>query len=244
MPDSLVIDWLNENALRAYPLKEMITRTVGDYTLDDGVILDAQFVYASLPTDVHLTQIVSNATDVIFTITGGTTFTISKSGVFPAYSRTAQGHLLVVGESALDIPEDTYVFSNVIFEPSISFEFGDAWLGVQSLEFNDSPPLTGDINIIEGYQFGVRIADDVITLNCGAGYGAPLSCTSFGDASDCASIVSYINGVGPDGRKVLYFKNGGGVVIFDDPPNHRIFIGLASDPSKDTCKTITSNPAL
>ncbi|WP_395000467.1 hypothetical protein [Acinetobacter sp.] len=244
MADSLVIDWLNENALRAYPLKEMITRVSDDYTLDDGVILDAQFVYANLLSDVALTQIVSNTTDVIFTLTGGVVFTISKSGVFPAYARTSQGHLLVVGASAANIPIGTYIFSNVIFESSVSFEFGEAWLGVQSLNFNSSSPIIGDINFIEGYQFGIHVTRSVITLNCGAGYGRPLSCISFGGVSDCTAIVSYVNGVGPDGHKVLHFKSGGGIVIFDDPPNHRIFIGLASDPNKDTCKTITSNPAL
>jgi hypothetical protein len=242
--DSLVTDWLNENSLRAYPLKEMIDRVSGSYTLDDGVILDAQLVYTSAPTVAYLETIVADPLNITFTVTGLDDFIINRTATFPAYIRRPNGSLLVVGDTAATIPDGVYSFSNVPFEPSVSHEFGDAWLGVQSLTFNSSSALTGDINFIEGYQYGITINNNVVNMNCGAGYGVPLSCTSFGASSDCSDIVSYVNGVGPDGKKILHFRNGGGIVVFDDPPNHRIFIGLASDPNQDTCKTITGNPAL
>lgn len=244
MSTSLVIDWLNENALRAFPLKEMITRTSDNtYVLTDSVILDAQFVYASVPNSVQLLSIVSDSSNVTFTCTGGVSFVASKSAEFPLSIRTNQGHLLTVGSATASIPNGTYNFSNVVFEPSVSYEFGGEWLGVSSLAFDSSSTLTGHLNFIEGYQFQINIASPVLTLGCGAGFGTPISCNSFsGLTADCDSIISYINGVGPDGNSVLHFSEGGGVVILEDPDNHRIFIGLTNDPTIDVCKDIPINP--
>lgn len=245
MANSLVIDWLNENSLRAYPLKEAISRVSGGYTLDDGVILDAQFVYASIPDEVYLTQIEADSLNVTFTITGLPVFIISRTAVFPAYIRTSSGNLLVVGASTATIPEGIYTFSNVAFEYSVSHDFGGGWLGVESLSFNGSGVIDGDVIFEEGYQFGIRVNTPNITLSCGAGYGKPISCNTFGTLDDdCNTIVSFVNGIGPDGKKVLHFRNGGGIVILEDPDNHRIFIGLASNPNEDTCKAITINPGV
>ena len=243
MANSLVIDWLNENALRAYPLKELINRVGGAYTLTDDVILDAQFVYTTLPGNVQLLNITSDAVNVTFTITGGDTFVVPKASSFPLSVRNANGNLLTVGEATAAIPNGVYNFSNTSFEDGISHEFSGSWLGVSSLQFNSSPLKTGTLNFVEGYQFGINITGSNIFLGCGKSYGLPVGCETFGpQTNDCNDIVSYINGDKPSSEQIR-FSNGGGIVILEDPDNNRLFIGLASNPAEDVCKNIPSNPS-
>ena len=248
MADTLIIDWLNENALRSYPLKERITRTSsGVYTLTNDLILDAQFTYFSeeIPSEVKLLNITSTLTDVSFTITALETFTVAKDAGFPAYLRTSQGQLLVIGESAANIPVGVYNFTNVVFEPSVSTEFLGEWEGVSSIRFAALTALDGTIDFTPGFQFDINITGQNIALSCGAGKGRPLSCNSFGDyTNDCDEILSYINGVAPDGNGVMHLFSGGGILILEDPDNHRIFVGLTNDPTTDICNPITSNPAV
>lgn len=243
MANSLVIDWLNENALRAFPLKETISRVSGAYTLTNDVILDAQFSYETLPSEVELLSIVADATNVVFTCTGSITFTAPRASTYPLSIRTAQGHLLTIGD-VTGIDDGTYTFTNVVFEPSVSHEFGAEWLGVQSLSFN-AASYTGDLNFIEGYQFDVLIDGVNITFGAGNKYGIPVACEQFGSLEyDCDSIVSYINGVGPDGKGIVRLINGGGIVVLDDPENHRIFVGMITNGGGDVCRDIPINPAL
>lgn len=243
MANSLVLDWLDENKFRAYPLKSMIVRTSGGYTLTDDIILDAQFIYSSLPTDVQLLNITSDSTNVTFTCTGSVVFVVPKASTFPLSVRLSSGNLLTVGAATADIPNGSYNFTQVIFEPSVSHEFSGAWLGVTSLTFGSSGTLTGNINFIEGYQFGIAITNPLISLSCGNNFGIPVACNTFaGYTPDCADIISYINGVSPDGKGVIHFTNGGEMLILDDPDNHRIFIGLLPNAG-DICRDILANPS-
>lgn len=236
--DSLTIDWLDENKYRAYPLLPDLARVSGLFTLEDTVILDAAFTFESLPTDTTLNSIVADGTDVVFSISGKT-FTCPRASSFPNYLRIADGSLLVIGEVA-SIPNGSYSFSNINFEPSVSVEFGGPWLGVQSINFGSA--LTGELNFIEGYQFGINIVGQTISFSAGSQYGIPIGCTQFDETpSICADIISFINGVAPNSKNVLSFSRGNEVVILDDPDNSRIFIGLTFNPD-DVCQPIPRNP--
>lgn len=242
MSATVVLDWLNENSFRAYPLKEVISRTSGGYTLTDDIILDAQFVFEEAPTNVLLESIVSDTINVTFTI-NGLTFIAPKASAFPLSIRTSAGNLLVVGENTANIPNGSYTFTNVVFEPSVCVEFGSAWLGVRSLSFGGAENLINDIEFAEGAQFGINIVENNIFLGCGRNYGEPISCNSYSFITpNCDNIISFINGVAADGNRVLHLINGGGFVIYDDPPNHRIFVGLLINDG-DVCKNIPINPA-
>lgn len=244
MSFSFAFDWLSENSQRAYPLKEQPTHTADtNYVLTNDVIVDAAFVYTTMPVEVLLTTITVDSTNVVFNCTGGVSFTVPKASTFPYYCRLSSGHLLVVGEACVDIPIGTHTFTNAEFEYGVIYEFGGEWLGVSSLQFDNSTLLTGDVNFAEGYQFGLEADNSTITMSCGTQYGTPIACNSFSESVvDCSDIISYINGVGPDGSGVLRLENFGGITILDDPEEHRIFIGLLMNPSEDVCKDIPINP--
>jgi hypothetical protein len=245
MSDSLVIDWLNENELRAFPLKEAIVRTAdSEYKLTDNVIVDAQFVFESLEETTALTQITVNSDTVDFVI-GELTFTSHLGEPYPQYLRHNLGSLLVIGSGAKNIPVGEHNFSNVIFEPSVSCEFGGEWLGVKNISFETSEKLTGIINLIEGYQTDLNIISDTIYIELGKYLGKHIRCDSFGNIeNDCSSIVSFINGAAPNSKSEIFLKGDSNIVIIDDPANYRIFIGAIFTSAEDICQDIPLNPAL
>lgn len=245
MANPTVLDWLYENELRAYPLKDRIDRSASGYELVDGVILDAQLVFNEVYNDEPLlTSIVANSSTVTFTVNGDIDFVVNKSDPFPQYVRLPSNHLMVFGEKTLDIPTGTFTFNDVGFEPSVVFELADAWKGVDSISF-EGPALTGEIHFIEGYQFNLNFNIDPQVIQFGAGnlYGLPIGCTHFGfEDNDCDSIIAHINGVTPDGVGELRIEAGEGVSVWDDPENHRIYIGFSFTSIDDICKTVPGKP--
>lgn len=245
MANSLVIDWLNENALRAFPLKETISRTASSgYKLLDDVIVDAQFVFDSLPETVSLTKITANSETITFLI-NGLSFVASVSQPYPQYIRHNNGSLLVVGSGANSVLSGEHDFSNVVFEPSVSYEFGGEWLGVQNVSFETAQKLTGNINLSEGYQTDININSDIIYIELGKHLGKHIQCNSFsGSGNDCATVVSFINGATPNSKSEIFLKGDSNVVIVDDPEYHRIFVGTIYVDAEDICRDIPPNPAL
>lgn len=246
MAESLISDWLVENSYRAYPLSEQISRSSNlAYTLTDDIVLDAQLIYTEVPATVEILSITVDVTNVTITVTGPKSFVIPKASTFPYYCRIVDGSLLVVGEKCIDIPVGTHNFTNVSFEPSISYEFGGPWLGVESLTFDTDPesdPKTGVLTFIEGYQFNIHVNGQNLNLGAGSRYGVPVSCEVFGSIpNNCDDILSFIHGVAPVSEKIKLIA-GSGIVVLDDPENYRIYVGLSFDP-KDVCKKIIPNPA-
>lgn len=236
----MILEWLNENSFRSYPLKEYQDKVGGSLTLLDPVILDALFVYTTTQTDVQLVQIVADATNITFTITGSLSFVVPRASVFPYYARLSQGSLLVVGAECLNIPNATYNFTNVFFEDSVVYEFNAAWAGVSSITFDTLK--TGVINLIEGYQFGVDMNGEVLSLFASPDYGIPVGCESFDILpDDCDDIVSFINGAIPDDQNKVVFNPGDKITIVDDPTNNRIFVGLTFQPD-DVCTPPPNEP--
>jgi hypothetical protein len=240
-----VLDWLNENELRGYPLRENTNRLIGNTgVLLDKIILDAQIIYAAnpIPATVNLTQIVVAGDSVTFTVLNQPNFVVSKSASFPVYIRNSEGSLLVIGKTVASIPDGTYNLT-VPFEDGVCSEFRDAWKGVQSISF-DGASKTGDITFEEGYQVDIKIKGSEIHLSADANYGKPIGCEEFFGATvnDCDEIISSINNITPFNNPSDYrFVAGRNVSIFEDPENHRIYIGL--NFSEDSvCKSPLANP--
>lgn len=234
-----VLDWLYENELRAYPLRESsIKASNGSYSLENNVILDAQFSMEERPETLALIGIVVDGNDVTFSFSDGPDVTVQKGITAPLYTRSSDS-LLVFGLGLNDIPEGTHNFTNLNFESSVIFEYGGAWKGVESMTFNDSDALTGELNFIEGYQFELFVVNQNIRFAVGNLYGTPIGCNKFTDyPENCDTIISSINGVGPSGKKELFLKAGNGFVVWDDPDNHRIYVGFAFTSQQDICADI------
>jgi len=245
MSDSVVIDWLNENELRAFPLKEGISRVANSgYKLLDDVIVDAQFTFEVLNDSVALTSITADSEFVSFVI-NDLTFVAQIAESFPQYLRHETGCLLVIGPGVLNIPARQHNFTNVIFEPSVSYEFGGEWLGVKNISFETAEKLTGDITLLEGYQTDLNINSNIIFIELGKYLGNHIKCNSFSNVNnDCSSIVSFINGATPNNNSEIFLKGDGNIVIVDDPEYHRIFVGTIYANAKDICQDIPANPAL
>lgn len=244
--NTVVLDWLAENALRAYPVKDSSLKRDGSFTLEDNVILDAQFCFdAEAPSNFKLTQIIATETHVTFTFSNGLNFVAVKENydtLKPIYLRDSSGSLLVLGAGVKNISPGTYNLQ-VDFEQATIYEFAAEWLGVTGLTV-DGQELTGDINFIEGYQFDINITNNNINLGVGKLFGTPTACQTFATTNDCSDIVSFINGAVPDGNKVIHIQAGPGMVVWDDPPNHRIYVGFSFTSIEDICPDIPPYPVL
>lgn len=156
-----VLDWLNENELRAYPLLDGVSRNItlpgSVYTLPDNCLLDLQLRPAlplstgsSIPAPVYLKNILyTYNTSVSFQFGTSTTtiatFVLSTpTSDFPRYIRNSDGNLLVLGAGALELLEKldsvyadsqpSVTLATVFYvEPSTCVPFEGAWLGVNSL---------------------------------------------------------------------------------------------------------------
>lgn len=107
MPQSLIIDWLDENALRAYPLKDSCDFTIPGSTVTlDKLILDANFIYyGTIPTAIKLESIEYAGTFVKFFVTGLSEFVINDitQVSYPHYIRNGEGSLLVVSDLVYEL---------------------------------------------------------------------------------------------------------------------------------------------
>ena len=248
MAQSLIVDWLNENENRAYPLRETVARVVAGKSLDN-IILDASFCYTTLaqPTVTQLTQLVVTADTVTVTVTDQPIFIFDKQGSFPQYVRNSEGSLLVLGQAVLDIRVGMYELA-VLFEDCVSTEFRDAWKGVEQITFNSpvnsvNETIIGDIIFNEGYQMDIRITGTTIRLHADQDYGLPVGCTNFFlPTNDCSSIISSINSSEVINNPGIFnFTAGKNIRIIEDVLLHRIYIGLNFD-AHDVCKQALANP--
>jgi hypothetical protein len=262
MGESTVVEWLNENQQRAYPLTANSTRWVsmGTVTIDIyPLILDARFAYSTtLPTDIKLESIEKTGTVLVFTITGVPTFAIdTATEQFPCYMRNANWDLLVIGDTATDVVAnltDGQILSltSVYFEPTVAVELTGAALGVSSINFksstfgaDDNIVNSGDVTLVEGYQTDIQFGDQVVKIAIGRNEGIPLGCENFFTddlAYDCDSVISSINGASPrQTGGTITLVAGDHVKIYEDPEKNRIYIGL-DFTAADICSTTMTPP--
>lgn len=251
MGQSTIVEWLNENEQRAYPL---LTDSPNEVTSNDvslslhKLILDANLVYIEddLPDQVKLERIESDGTAVTLFISGefSVPFIIDDvlNADYPAYIRNAQGSLLVLGEelkTCVTAANPSLELSGVVFEPSVASEFRGRLRGVTSLVINGAT-LVGAIELVEGVQTGIEFRhEDTLFLSAGPNEGLPLDCRNFFENElvyDCGDVVSWINGArsAENGGK-LTLKAGRNIKIFEDRESSKIYIGLDFD-SEDICE--------
>ena len=120
-----VIDWLNENEIRAYPLIDSSNRTVSlrgeaNFTLPDNLLLDIQIKisgFSLLEKDIAFTGLFYHRdTETVELYVSSYTLTNPSDGSdlvvfsvpdvltrdYPTYMRTMEGHLIVLGEGLKD----------------------------------------------------------------------------------------------------------------------------------------------
>src|SRR5574343_667725 len=116
MAQSSVLEWLDENRLRAFPLKPSSNFTIpgiNSVTLDK-LFLDAYFVYhQTKPEKVRLTMIeVIGGIKVILYVTGQPPFIIENVRTsYPLYVRNSIGSLLVLDSALLSLVAEAPVYT-------------------------------------------------------------------------------------------------------------------------------------
>lgn len=250
MPDSLIIDWLDENSFRTYPLLFQNSPLV----LPNNILLDAQFVFnsvddASNTSYVNLTSINETAGEYTITVSAEvnaqSTFRFSASSVsdFPLYVYNDQGSLLVIGAGILSLTGNN-TFTTLTFEPSTIIDISSGWEGLPAIvvEGQTTVELNGEVLFEEGTQvYLLASGPSEITIKVGRNLGLPVDCspkftTTF--AQDCNEGISNLNGTFLPKRGADFKIEGGDhISIFNDPVNHRIYIGLTFS-SSDICPAI------
>jgi hypothetical protein len=167
-----VIDWLNENEHRAYPLLDNYPK-VGqadgeDVVIPENLLLDLQLITSiNLPTDsvVVLKKLRHSVTNDDFTITFGTSSQIITEFVvsnfsqhsYPVYVRNPDGCLGVFGpglyELSLKTTAENDIAVNIPVEPSTCTQFNNAWLGVNELSaLPEKATSLGTLNVTRPLQ--------------------------------------------------------------------------------------------
>jgi len=243
MADSVVIEWLEENSYRAYPLQEGAANifTLGKNSYDIyAAIVDANLAFSVLPTTVTLDKIVINGTTLTLYISGQNTFSVTLSAQDVYYVRNSSNSLLVLNGSVVNQWSGLQTFckfTNLFFEPSVCYELSPRYLGVSGIHFGSS--LSAQ-NWTNGYQFSVVPNGQSIQLEVGRNEGYTLPCGDFRDSTgllSCDNVVHNINGATPvTAGGSLTLTAGPHVQIFNDPQRNAIFIGfdfVASDIGTD-----------
>ena len=201
-----IVEWLNENELRAYPLIE--GKTIN--AIPDNAILDLQLVLDTdtSPIGAELIDFTVGFYEIVVNFTGNNTFSFSYSTEseggslsdisYPVYLRNDKGSLLVLGKGVVDIAPLTTITCNVPVEPAAVYQFGGAWLGVTSLNSNpkyisiensiepqlplvpDNSPggEVGNVELDPGYNFRINFNNNLINMSAGFGYGLQMSCNT------------------------------------------------------------------
>jgi hypothetical protein len=240
-----VIEWLNENELRGYPLLEGVygSSIPENFLLDLTLNLrgNAQIFEAKL---LNISR-QNNQLHVSFT-GDENTFIVTPGLIakFPHYVRNSNGSLAVFGEGVnrvfADIAHGSQLTLNMPVEPATVFQFDGPWLGVSSLSATESyksvsvtnaaklplelqtdisqTSLTGSIEFRAGFNYGVNFDRDRINMQASFGLGDQMSCvTEFvaPELKDCPDIISFINGVPPDKSGIWRFTAGTNIALFD-----------------------------
>lgn len=238
MSDTRTLEWLNENSLRCYPLQEDGNKVFLTSLSLNRCFLDALLLYTEAVdrNAVELESIAIDGQQVTITVTGQPEFTFNKAaGVYPVYVYNTEGSVLALGDEFAHVNADVS-FTGIRFEPTCVVDTSGAWRGVTSLAEH-----TGIVEFKEGFQFGLSTNQQTIKMVADRNAGKPISCQRFFEGvvdDDCGEIISYINGVAsPDNPGKIVLKAGPHVQIFDDPENHRIYVGLDFD-SLDVCQPV------
>jgi hypothetical protein len=152
-----ILDWLNENELRAYPLCAFSDKTIqtqaDSWTLPDDFLLDLQLVITNFSLSqndgtsvgVFLKSLKYTNPDSLEVTFGSleddtVSFSLTNTGSpqLPYYVRDSSGSLAVFGQGLLTVIANFAETSQEVpltlaVEPSVCLQFNQAWLGVSNL---------------------------------------------------------------------------------------------------------------
>lgn len=183
-----ILDWLNENELRAYPLLEsgprLLQNGANSLNLPDNFLLDLQLKvldYSLVNQIPVLNKIEKFAETIRVTFSVLDVVTESKSTLtifdipshttqeYPFYVRNPDGCLAVFGEGAkilfLENSGDSTYTAEIPVEPSTVTQFNDAWLGVSSIstlpeKISDATGLTPLKPLQDVYNYLLPITEE------------------------------------------------------------------------------------
>lgn len=243
MSSSTVLEWLDENTWRAYPLCEssnLVFHSGPVAFKPYATIVDASLAYSALPAVVKLERMMLHNDNLVLSVTGQSNFVYTltnNEADYPMYARNAEGSVLVISVFAKDLYHQRSVnigLTDVIFEPCVSYEIGSAALGVSQIKINNSELSSNQLS--EGYQFSLVPDGQTIQIEAGRNEGNPLPCANFKNPgidpdlynTDCQRAVNSINGASPaiNSGGAIKIKGGAHVKVYDDPDRHTIYIGL------------------
>ncbi len=244
---STVVEWLNENEQRAYPLTINSTRihNWNTSTIDlFSLIVDANLVYTvELPEVIKIESLEKVGTTITIQITGLPTFsaTISED---PLYIRS-NNSLIVLKNLGQLVGDASLTFDSVFIEPSLAIEITNERAGVATMQFNGININSGVVNLIEGKQTSLNIANNVLFVEVGRNEGIPIGCEDYFEdvlTYDCPSIISFINGATvTETAGTIKLIAGDNIRIYEDNEKNRIYIGLGFEP-QDICVIPTLPP--
>jgi|GEM_PF-5421875 hypothetical protein len=231
MTNPPVLEWLDENQFRAFPLTDYSTRYVAWEAINYDLyplILDALLMCSTEPPQPQITQIQTNTTNLTISVTSQTNFVVTNylTATYPQYVRNSQNSLLVIGSYANTLPQNlTLNVANALFTPSLIYVMPAPMTGVSTINWGGGG-LTGSVTINDGYQL-YFLPNQTIEVEVSPNNGQPLPCSNVLNITpDCAHIVSSINGVTVNRTGgVVNIVGGNHVNVFDDPLRNRIFIG-------------------
>ena len=248
MSESTILEWLNENRYRAYPLQEGFASSfragqkVGDIY---EILIDANLVFSALPTAVYLEKIIMAGSSLTAYVTAQPPFVFTLDGTTKEYyCYNSAGSLLVLNGwvNGLIGRQEFYRF-NIPFEPSVCCETGGLYTGVTSIAFQGTDISTS--NLVNGYQLSWQVNGRLVAVEAGQNEGLPLPCRSFFPSADgvptCDSIPSQINGATPSNKGgSINLVAGKHLQIYNDPSISTVYIGLDFDTTEISTAPLTS----
>jgi hypothetical protein len=234
---SHVIEWLDENRRRAFPLTENVNNP------DPTMLLDA-----SLSTDTVTAVTLNN-----ISVSGGVCTITTSIGAFTTavpintlskVCLLANGSKLVVGETVNTLPNGTNTtYIGVTFEESTVTHYTSGWKGLQGLSFigddgGELGPFLNDVDMLGRYYTNLSAKDNTLIWKIGKSNGTPLgACQSYVE-SQCGTQVSYINGVAPI-NNVFKITVGSGLSLTSGTGSITLGVTFAET---DICKPIPPTP--
>lgn len=233
---SHILEWLDENRRRGFPLKEHVNNP------DSALLLDAALISNST-ADVTLSSIIV-ASGLCSIVTSLGTFTIITPITGASHtSMLANGSKLVVGSFINSMPTGTTTYTGVTFEPCVVTSYTQPWKGLQGLSFvaDDGDilgPFTGDVDMVGRYYTDLSCKTNTLIWRIGKASGSALGPCATYKESTCGSQISSINGISPV-NNTFRITTGAGLTLTQGANSLTMTVSFTES---DICKAIPPTP--
>lgn len=236
---SRILDWYNENSLRAYPFVEdadMQLSGPAGVILSTAFLLDLRVSLFSHPGDVSFVD-VSKASDQLTVA-----FLLGAERVELVVPLTAETPY------TLQVYTDDYAVSAVFGDGIL--RFSDVADGVYTGSIAVEPRcvssqtthrvdslngLVGDVKLQEGHNCRIIIDGQTVRVSAVQGAGMGINCNSYVTSYPCTSVLTRINGIRGSTSGEFNFEAGAGVIITPKPDEHAIEFTVDKDQCELKC---------